>query len=52
MSRRAPFSGRKTLESIGPWDESLAANEDGDLVLRALLAGTDIERAEGGLALY
>ncbi|MEO7685234.1 MAG: glycosyltransferase family A protein [Gemmatimonadaceae bacterium] len=43
---------RKTLEGIGPWDESLAANQDGDMVLRALLAGTDIKRAEGGLALY
>ncbi|HEY4954372.1 MAG TPA: glycosyltransferase, partial [Gemmatimonadaceae bacterium] len=43
---------RSTLEQIGGWDESLAANQDGDLVLRALLAGMRIQMADGGLGMY
>jgi glycosyltransferase involved in cell wall biosynthesis len=40
------------FDAIGGWDESLAANQDGDLVLRALLAGQRVARARGGLGLY
>lgn len=40
------------IEQIGRWDESLAANQDGDLVLRALLAGMRIQKADGGLGMY
>lgn len=40
------------FDEIGGWDESLAANQDGDLVLRALLRGMGIRKADGGLGLY
>lgn len=43
---------RTAFDATGGWDESLAANQDGDLVLRALLAGERIGRARGGLAFY
>lgn len=44
---------RKTaFDATGGWDESLTANQDGDLVLRALLNGARIEQASGGLGLY
>lgn len=44
---------RKTaFDATGGWDESLAANQDGDLVLRALLNGARIQQASGGLGLY
>jgi hypothetical protein len=43
---------RKLLEAIGGWDESLRANQDGDLMFRALLFGAKIIRTEGGTAYY
>ena len=43
---------RSAFDAIGGWDQSLAANQDGELVLRALLAGQRITKARGGLALY
>lgn len=43
---------RAAFEEIGGWDESLAANQDGDLVLRALLRGMRIRKANGGLGFY
>jgi glycosyltransferase involved in cell wall biosynthesis len=43
---------RTAFDETGGWDESLAANQDGDLALRALLSGMSIEQANGGLGLY
>jgi glycosyltransferase involved in cell wall biosynthesis len=43
---------RPAFDEIGGWDESLAANQDGDLMLRALLRGMRIQKAHGGLGLY
>lgn len=43
---------RTTFDATGGWDQSLAANQDGDLILRALLAGARVAKARGGLALY
>lgn len=43
---------RKAYESTGGWDEELSANQDGDLVMRALLRGTDIHFVDRGEALY
>jgi glycosyltransferase involved in cell wall biosynthesis len=43
---------REAFEAAGPWDEKLRANQDGDLVLRALLEGVELVKAEHGQALY
>lgn len=43
---------RSAYEATGGWDESLAANQDGDLVLRALLAGVLLVRTGAGEGLY
>jgi glycosyltransferase involved in cell wall biosynthesis len=43
---------RKAFETAGPWDETLRANQDGDLVLRTLLEGVNLVKAEHGRALY
>jgi len=34
---------KKLFENTGGWDESLAANQDGDLILRALISGVNIK---------
>lgn len=43
---------RRVFEKTGGWDEELTANQDGDLMLRALLSGIRIVMAEGGEAYY
>ncbi|HWJ23787.1 MAG TPA: glycosyltransferase [Gemmatimonadaceae bacterium] len=43
---------RASYDRTGGWDERLAANQDGDLVLRALLLGQRLVVAEGGHAFY
>ncbi len=43
---------REAYEATGGWDENLTANQDGDLVLRALLAGNRIVRTTAGEAFY
>jgi glycosyltransferase involved in cell wall biosynthesis len=43
---------REAFEAAGAWDEKLRANQDGDLMLRALLEGVDLVKAEHGRALY
>lgn len=37
---------------VGGWDEALTANQDGDLMMRALVGGVGIERADEGRAFY
>ncbi|PKN13532.1 MAG: hypothetical protein CVU69_02340 [Deltaproteobacteria bacterium HGW-Deltaproteobacteria-4] len=43
---------RKVYEATGGWDEELAANQDGDLILRALLNGAKIHLTAKGMAWY
>jgi GT2 family glycosyltransferase len=43
---------RDAYERIGGWDESLTLNDDGELMMRALAAGTRISRASGGTGFY
>lgn len=43
---------RQLLEELGGWDESLSYNDDGDLVLRALINDIKIVYAQGGQAIY
>lgn len=43
---------RAALERAGGWDETLRQNDDGDLAMRALLAGIRIVRAKRGEAFY
>lgn len=43
---------REVYERTGGWDEELSANQDGDLMLRALLDGVHIVTAEVGEAYY
>jgi glycosyltransferase involved in cell wall biosynthesis len=43
---------RNAFETAGPWDEELAANQDGDLVLRGLLNGVSLVEANHGQTLY
>lgn len=43
---------RATLLRVGPWDESLVKNQDGDLAMRALAAGVRVAQAPGAGALY
>ena len=37
---------RKNLQLVGEWDETLHANQDGDMALRALIAGVQFVYAE------
>jgi glycosyltransferase involved in cell wall biosynthesis len=41
---------RTVIDRIGPWDESLAANQDGELLLRALLGDYTMEYCGEGVA--
>lgn len=43
---------RSVIEGLGGWDETLYANQDGDLMLRALQHGAHIARTDHGLAYY
>lgn len=43
---------REAFERTGGWDESVLADQDGDLMLRALAAGVGIVAATGGHAYY
>jgi glycosyltransferase involved in cell wall biosynthesis len=43
---------RSAFQSVGEWDESLHANQDGDIVLRALLKNVEIHQTKEGKALY
>jgi glycosyltransferase involved in cell wall biosynthesis len=43
---------RDALVKIGPWDETLTANQDGDIFLRAILAGIEFTYVLGGCVLY
>lgn len=43
---------RPILNSVGGWDETITYNDDGDLMLRALLNGVQIERVQGGGLYY
>jgi glycosyltransferase involved in cell wall biosynthesis len=43
---------RSLVLELGGWDESLTANQDGDLMLRALLHGAKIGFASSGHAYY
>jgi O-antigen biosynthesis protein len=43
---------RSVYETTGGWDEAITLNDDGDLMMRALVRGAGLVRAEGGEALY
>jgi glycosyltransferase involved in cell wall biosynthesis len=43
---------RAVFDATGGWDETLTLNDDGDLMMRALLRGVTIEIAERGTASY
>jgi GT2 family glycosyltransferase len=43
---------RAHYERTGSWDESLALNQDGDLMMRALVSGARLVQAVGGTAYY
>lgn len=43
---------RRAYERTGGWDERLLANQDGDLVLRALGMGMHLAPASAGIAFY
>ena len=43
---------RRAYEAAGGWDEQIASNQDGDLMMRALAAGTPLVRAPRGTAYY
>ena len=43
---------RVVLETVGPWDETLVSNTDGDMMMRAWLVGIELRFATGGEALY
>lgn len=43
---------RALFERVGGYDESLTADEDGDVACRAFLAGARLEIASGGESLY
>lgn len=40
------------VRSLGVWDEALRKNQDGDLILRALLADARLGLAQSGLSIY
>ncbi|MFW5881331.1 MAG: glycosyltransferase family 2 protein, partial [Roseicyclus sp.] len=43
---------RDAYEAAGGWDPEARMNQDGDLVMRALVAGVPLLRARGGLGYY
>ncbi len=43
---------REVLKKVGNWDESLTANQDGDLFIRAVLAGARFVPVADGTAYY
>lgn len=43
---------RGGFERAGRWDESIGQNQDGDLMMRALVAGVPMVEAEGGAGYY
>ncbi len=43
---------RHVFETTGSWDERLRANQDGDIVMRALLNGAHLRHVEKGIAYY
>jgi len=43
---------RKLIDSINGWDETLTANQDGDLMYRALLQGAKVFHTHEGSAYY
>lgn len=43
---------RRLFDEIGGWDESLTANQDGDLVIRGLLSGGRIAKSDAGRSYY
>lgn len=43
---------RETYEATGGWDENIHANQDGDIIFRALLNNANIKHSGEGLALY
>jgi glycosyltransferase involved in cell wall biosynthesis len=43
---------REAYENTGGWDEDLVANQDGDLILRALLNGVSVVQSSRGEALW
>jgi glycosyltransferase involved in cell wall biosynthesis len=43
---------RRALLKVGPWDETLTANQDGDMFLRALMAGVECIYVPEGVAYY
>jgi glycosyltransferase involved in cell wall biosynthesis len=43
---------REAYEASGGWDGGIASNQDGDVMMRALVAGVPLRRAPGGVAYY
>ncbi|MEE2861794.1 MAG: glycosyltransferase [Pseudomonadota bacterium] len=43
---------REAYETSGGWDPLAASNQDGDLMMRALVAGAPLIRAKGGMGYY
>lgn len=43
---------RQLFDEIGGWDESLSANQDGDLVMRGLASGGRIVKSDTGRSFY
>jgi GT2 family glycosyltransferase len=43
---------RDEFERTGGWDEAVTLDDDGDLMMRALVSGLRLVRAEGGRAYY
>jgi glycosyltransferase involved in cell wall biosynthesis len=43
---------RAAYEAAGGWDPSVRINQDGDLVMRALIAGVPLVHANGGVGYY
>jgi hypothetical protein len=43
---------RSALDTAGHWDEAIARNQDGDLMMRALVRGCKLTPSSGGRACY
>lgn len=43
---------RAAYDMSGGWDPAVTINQDGDLMMRALIAGVPLVRADGGLGYY
>ena len=43
---------RDAFEAIGSWDEQAGSNDDGDLMMRALVKGTALLETQGGAGYY